>query len=785
MRRWGILVSVVMLAMAILAGCNRSGVDAARGGLIAGKAPHAVSGVDNAAALTDGVATLPGDDWETHLSARFADEEAFVTYDLGAVVQVRALWFQADHNDDYRFSLSEDGEVFEQIWYSSGIKPSGMQDRSTQTLDVMGRYLRVGPVEGDGRFGVSELGVFTEAPEALAAGVSRKRGVSLEVMVRTQVLLFAAAAIVFLILAFRGAPALWIATCAALPVLAGILAIDAVCAAWPVEPRQVSMVRSASAAIAGVAILREVFAPRRFRAHPVAIFSCLGVSGLLAMLAFYNLGRPQFWDAQSKSPTPIHLLDLRQYYGTAKYFDELGYRGMYLADVAAYVEDIPGATLDNLRDTPMRDLSTHKMSTIGAHREEIENIKQQFSAERWQRFKDDARYFRDVMGKRDYLKYMIDFGGNATPVWIGIAHVLFNTFDASNTTFVLTGLLDPLLFLVTFAAIGRCFGYRTMWVVMVVFGANDFVMYGTNWGGATLRHDWLMYIALGACAFKRERWALGGFFLALSTLIRAFPVVTLLTASFPALWWLFEFHGRERRWPSFVELREAQRPLLRIASAAALTALVLIAATSLRWSLPAWMDWLAKVSKLNADSHGNSVALRNLVAGWEPGHHQLLVARWPLYAAALAFYVGITFLMARHKPLDRAAILGILLVPVLFYAANYYIHVVCLLPLLAVERRTRAAGAEEAPSPLSTSDAWVWIILLGLCVAQYWTVLVTDLPLHFYLATVLLFAAMTALMLILVRADVREGRLPFVSRWLGLGPAVRSPERPAPRPVGS
>src|SRR5690606_22890561 len=148
----------------------------------------------------------------------------------------------------------------------------------------------------------------------------------------------------------------------------------------------------------------------------------------------------------------------------------------------------------------------------------------------------DARYFRDTMGEGDYLHYMLDFGGNATPVWIGMARLLFGTLDASTSSFLITGLLDPLLFLVTFLAIWRCFGFRTMAVVMVVFGANDFIMYGTNWGGATLRHDWLMYIGLGACALRRERWALGGFFLALSTMIRAFPILTLVAATFPALW---------------------------------------------------------------------------------------------------------------------------------------------------------------------------------------------------------------------------------------------------------
>jgi hypothetical protein len=99
------------------------------------------------------------------------------------------------------------------------------------------------------------------------------------------------------------------------------------------------------------------------------------------------------------------------------------------------------------------------------------------------------------------------------------------------------------------------------------------------------------------------------------------------------------------------------------------------------------------------------------------------------------------------------------------------------LPLLAVERRVRG---EADGAPLSAADAWVWLILLGLCVAQYWTVLVTDLPLHFHLATVLLFGALTAIVIVLVRADVREGRLDFLARFLGASlPAEREPAKAA------
>lgn len=778
----GVVACICLWSFALI-GCasGRSGA-AGAGSLLAGKAPRSALEVTSAELMTDGVAAVPGDGWDTDLVARFRDTESFVTYDLGAVVPVRALWLEADHNDEYRFMISEDGEVFEQIWDAPRVRAPGMQDRSTRAIDASGRYLRVQALRGDNRFTVAELAAYSEVPAVFPPDPPRRRGLGLQVVVRTKVLWFAAACAAFLFLTWRRAPRWWVLALALLPLLALADALFAVARAWPVEQRQVSLVRGVMAGIAGLAIVREAFAPPRWPALKAAVFSCLAVAGVVSVLAFYNLGRPQFWNNQEQEPTPVHLLDLRQYYGTAKYFDELGYRDMYLADVAAYVEDIPGASLDSLRDTPMRDLSTHRMTTIGEQREKIEAIKQRFTPERWEEYKRDARYFREVMGNRDYLRYMFDFGGNATPVWIGIAHYLFGAFQANTTAFLITGLLDPLLFLVTFLAIGRCFGWRTMFVVMVVFGANDFIMYGSNWGGATLRHDWLMYIGLGACALSRQRWALGGFFLALSTLIRAFPAITLVTASFPAVWWLIDVVRARRRLPPLREILQAQRPVFRMLGAAIVTAVVLVAITSLRWSLPTWGDWLWKVTQLSADPHGNSIALRGLLAGWETGHYQVLKSRWLFYAGGIAFYVIGVFLSCRQKPLERAAALGLLLVPVVFYAANYYIHIVCLLPLIAVERGRAEAGAgTETARPLAASDAWVWLILLGLCAAQYWTVLVTDLPLHFHLATVLLFAALTALIIILVRADIRAGRLDFLARFLtggaSSGPAAaQSPE---------
>jgi len=756
-------------------GCAAGRAPGPSGSLLAGKAPSAARGVRHAQSLTDGFAAPDGEDWESDLGARFDDEESSVTYDLGAEVPIRAIWFQADHNDHYRFMVSRDGTVFERLWDPPLVKAQGLQPRSKQSLEASARYVRVEPMRGDGRYAITELAVYSEPPATFPPEVKRRRGAPLEVVVRTKVILAAAAFVLCLLLAYRGAPWWWVAGAALLPLGAMLDAVLVMWRAWPLDQRQVSIVRAAAAAVAAAAIAREAFAPARYLAHRAVGYAALGVSALVAVLAFYNLGEPQFWDNEHRSATPVHLLDLRQYYGTAKYFDELGYRDMYAADVAAYVEENPSVSLDSLADTPMRDLETHRMSTIGEQRAKIESIKQRFSAERWAEYKQDARYFWETMGDDAFLHYMIDFGGNATPVWIGVAHFLFSAFHANTTAFLLTGLLDPLLFLLTFAAIWRCYGFRTMAVVMVVFGANDFVMYGTNWGGATLRHDWLMFIGLGACALKQERWALGGVLLALSTLIRAFPALTLLSAALPAAWWVGEQRRASGRWPTWRGLAVAQRPLLRVAGAAAATAVLLVAVTSLRWSFPTWLDWLAKVSKLNADSHSNSVALRNLVAGWEAGHQQLLVARWPLLTAGiLAFSVAVV-LHCRNKSLDRAAIAGLLLVPVVFYAANYYLHIVCFLPLLAAPVLRRLPSGEEAP-PTST-EAWVWLILLGMCVAQYWTVLVTEFGLHFHLATVLLFSAQAALLVVLLRADVREGRLPFIAQLF----ALPSRDEPTPR----
>src|SRR5690606_25999288 len=101
------------------------------------------------------------------------------------------------------------------------------------------------------------------------------------------------------------------------------------------------------------------------------------------------------------------------------------------------------------------------------------------------------------------------------------------------------------------------------------------------------------------------------------------------------------------------------------------------------------------------------------------------------------------------------------------------IHFVFLLPLLVVEpMKLRERFARE-------TSGRVWMLVLGLCAAQYFTVRETALELHFYNASVLLMVATLGIVISLLPRD-RAG-LVLVPI---LDPAP-DPEAPAAQPAAS
>jgi hypothetical protein len=443
---------------------------------------------------------------------------------------------------------------------------------------------------------------------------------------------------------------------------------------------------------------------------------------------------PQFWDAAKGRRTLVHTFDMRHYFPTAKYFKELRFDGLYLASLAAYVDVMDGGNPEGVKDARLRDLTNYEMITGERAATQLAEIRARFTPERWEEWKRDMKYFIDTMGRGDYLGSMQDHGGNATPVWLLGGWAVFRAAPANEWTLSLAGLIDPVLLLIFFAVLGRTFGARVMLYTVVLFGATDFYQFGSNLMGSTLRQDWLVAIGLGACALKVGRPFLGGFLLAYAGLIRAFPALAALFLLVPLGFWIGGWVRAHRRLPTVAEALREQRATLRAIAGAASAVVGLIALSGAIFGFrDAWLTWWTKMQIHATGPSTNNVGLRNILA-WRPWNAAKVVIKqehpepwveWqrlqiesfaqlrPVFLLVNAAAIALALLAARKRPLHQAALLGLTLIPFLFYPSNYYCHFIFLLPL-----------AMAVGGPADDRDrnfAGVFVVLATLCVGQYFT----------------------------------------------------------------
>jgi hypothetical protein len=445
---------------------------------------------------------------------------------------------------------------------------------------------------------------------------------------------------------------------------------------------------------------------------------------VLAFACFYNLGRPQSWNHARGRPMFVHDLDMRVYQPFAKYFGELRYDGAYLASVLAYAEDERGGGLEALAQVEIRDLRDYRLRRVGELGADIREVRARFSDARWAEFKRDMSFFRAAMGP-GYLGSLNDHGANAPPVWVFFARLVLAHVPASEASLTVAGLVDAGLLVLMAVALGLCFGVLPMLTAMTVFGATELYMFGTNWAGATLRHDWLVLLALGACALKRRRFGLGGVALGLATMLRLVPGVALLgVALVPAGSVVERWVHRAR--PTWPEVVAQNRAAFRVLGAAAATMLIAFLVTGALYSFGSWIEWWSQVRRLNDDLAINEVDLRTLVAGTEAATGELLRTRWPILLGVPIAAVGVVVAAQRGRPLEEAMLLALPLMLVLAHPVNYHDHFVFLLPLVAFRGGLLAAAAP----------------LLAMCVAGYQAALDPDAGRRFQSFTAILFAAM-------------------------------------------
>ncbi len=700
--------------------------------LLAGRAPKDSSGATRPSRMTDGLGAVEGDRWQTNLTSVLSSDKAHVDWDLGAPTHVCCATLQGDANDRYALWLSDDGTSWRRLWEAGPMHGSGMLTRDVDNLDATGRYVRVTASGGDGLYSVGEVQLFSKRPRDWPARPLAEQGKSSTEEARTRMQLFAVAAIAYLLLRRRSSPR-WVNALGIVPLAAGAYLAVQMAEIWPLDEREQTLMRAVVAAIAGVALLMDHFVIAKEEERDGKFTTgVLAACAVVAVASFYHFGMPQFRDVAKDRPTLVHPWDMRVYFPVAKYFDELHFDGLYLASVAAYLDNNPGVTPEMVAKVRLRDLTNNQVTDASDVMDQIQNVRKRFTPARWQAFCKDMKYFQDVMGSGGYLGSLRDHGGNATPVWLLSAWLLFHRAQASELTLSLAALIDPLLLAVMFYAIARTFGTRASLVTMIIWGTTDLSRFGTNLMGSTLRMDWMVAVGLGACALKSKRWWLGGALFAYAGLIRGFPGLSAVFLLVPPIWYVVERWRKHHRLPSISDFRRDQKPFL-LASVGVVACVVGLVGVSsaLFGARDSWANWFQKIEihqekpnvnhlglrtivSFEPDKTGDKVLRRDLDEPWTDWQGYQLAAlhrRKPIFYAVIGLMLAMAAVAARNKRLDQAGIIGLFLIPFVFYPANYYCHYVFLLPLAVASRtdeRNKLFG-------------WIAVVSMAMSVALYFT----------------------------------------------------------------
>jgi hypothetical protein len=734
----------VALAIALLTGTfvllDSAPARAQSENLLSGKTIESSNGVSRVQQLADGFAPEEGAFWLTDVTSRLGSPAAQVTWDLGKAESIRCAQLQGDNNDMYFVSGSLDGINFFPIWTAGPADGAGMRYRHGKIV-ANARWIRTTASGGDGMYAIGDMALFTTCPTAMPVEPQRIDGEPVAESAFTSLLVFAAVLLVVILLSNnRNLKVTLLFALVPLFLLVGLF--NQLSELYPLfnsygiaslqnEQTFEAAMRALVAALAGVVIYKETFA--RLKIHPRVRNVILGFLAIASIGCYYHFGAAQFFNHGNGQRTHVHTFDQRHYIPMAKYFDELKFDGLYAASAAAYV-DLAGKKIEDIGQVEFRDLRSSQMRKAIDMKDHIEEVKRRFSDERWLSFKNDMRNFVEIMGPGDYLGGMSDHGGNATPVWLIGAYALLHDAQFTERNLVLVGLIDPVLVLLLLIVVWRTFDFRMAAYVAILFGATDFYMFGTNLMGSILRQDWLVALGIGACALKRNRPMLGGALLAYGGLIRAFPAVSTMFLLVPILWQIIDHLRAEKKLPTLRALMKSQQTAIRAIAGAALCVTLFFAATSITYGASnSWGNWAKKIAIHASDPSVNNVGLRNVMAfkpsttgkslrdrnvpdvwgEWMRHFDETLSQRRVLFIAAMFGFVALAFLASRKRKVEQTALLGLLIIPFVFYPSNYYLHYIFLLPI---------AIAATTPSDAENKRfANGMIALMAICVAQFFT----------------------------------------------------------------
>ena len=729
------LLSTVAVAQAIVPACPP-------GNLVSGKAPHQVSEVLRPSVITDGQQTYDGASWDTRFTSVMSTESSYVIYDLGQLVILKALVVQADNNDTYEISTSENGSYFHRVETVPTVSEPGMQIRAVRNLNVPLRYLRIGLPQGDGAYSIGEIQAYCHAPadwppETPRVGVRPTFGTAGSTLEAQ----------------WNENPETRLRIHRTIIGLLGLLVFASFM--WPPlrETRPNSVVSWVGPAAA--LSVASYAACLTFGFGALAIFLPLGISGYIWISKRKKRGMPWLERAQNGSmilvlgvgaltwtnfgafngtenPT-VHVHDFMHYYMGSKYFAENDYRWLYHCVLLAEIEDGHDPTAGDRRYRSLKDNRLGPAEWIAQEAETV--CRQNFAPERWRAFQQDVRMFRALVAPRSFAEIFMDHGYNATPAWTMIGSALSNwnwesgvpdpnqvnspaNLEGKPTTQVdliehrfaqehsafysrvkQLAWIDSALYAGIFIMITWAFGLPSSALAILAWSVGD--PWSFLWTGGSLgRVSWLFMAVAGMCFLKKGHHTLGGAAIAWSLLLRVFP-----GALGGGLALVFLWNGITRR-------RVDRTHLQVLGGAVGAAVLIVSLSLALTGGPSSYSGFFANSAKHIGTPLTNHMGLRTLVtfdpryvarimetnqldepaSEWKIKRHELFEEREPLYWSLLLGMVLLVGAAARRMENWEAMAISTLLIVGVFELTNYYYCFLLLLAPLCAKRPSYAAA---------------------------------------------------------------------------------------------
>ncbi len=384
----------------------------------------------------------------------------------------------------------------------------------------------------------------------------------------------------------------------------------------------------------------------------------------------------------------VHWHEIYHYYLGAKYFPEIGYKGMY--ETIAYADSI--SEHPALRAIGLRSLRapTYPIPMAEGLRRGKEEFRPKFTDERWQSFRDDLEAMKNL-GDTNWLDLgMFDAGYNPSPSWNVIGNTMANLMplrqdqawfgDQSPEWYQIQWLplFDPLLLVIALGFVTWAFG---------ALGATAFVLFymlsepaSMTWiAGSFFRWTWFVELMIGLSCLKKRHYIPAGIFFGLTATDRIFPLAFLGAAGVG----LLADNVRQRNF----------RPVLKFGISAAITMAIMVGLSIMMFGTQAWVEFFEKISAHKDLYFVNHIGYRRIavfgpeVPGqnfwWEEGLNHFrewnahLTAKWievrPLHYVLWAVMITVALYASLRARADEASLmLGGLLFFLFEIPANYY-----------------------------------------------------------------------------------------------------------------